>query len=110
MSQLQVVTSMAIIGPFEKWRLIQELCDHSVDDGFGLAAGLLKRQIKTKFGLFIIKFSILYVDENLKYSIKPSFRYTIYEVEEKGLEAILEELGQKTVIRILQNDDRKLTA
>jgi len=110
MGQLRVVTSITIIGPFKKWILIRELCDHSVDDGSGLAAGLLKRQIKTESGLFNVKFSILYVDEDLKYSLRPTFRYTIYEVEERGLESILQEVGRKIAFKIFQNDDRKLTA
>lgn len=110
MSQLRVVSSITIIGPFKKWRIIRELCDHSVDDGSGLAAGLLKRQIKTEFGLFNVKFTVLYIDENYGYSLRPTFRYTIYEVEEKGLEIILQDVGRKTILKIIQNDERKLTA
>jgi len=96
----QLVTSLAIIGEsFDQWQQIKELCEQSTDDSSGLAAGILSRRIEMDFGSFTVKYLILFIDQKFSYNIKPTFRYSMKQLMEEGIENILAKIGRKTIIR-----------
>nr|UCE14925.1 MAG: hypothetical protein JSV04_07025 [Candidatus Heimdallarchaeota archaeon] len=103
----KVVTSLAIIGDsFDQWVKLKEQCDQSTEDKSGLAAGILTRTYDTQFGNFTVKFLLLFVNKKLPHNLKPTFRFTMKELMDEGLESILAKIGHKTII----NAQRKLSA
>ncbi len=91
---------MAIIGDsFNQWLKIKELCDQSAHDNSGLAVGILSRTIETDFGVFTVKYLLLFVNNKFAHNIKPTFRFTMNQLMEEGIENVLTRIGRKTIIK-----------
>lgn len=102
----KLVTSLAIIGDsYDQWFKLKEQCEQSTEDESGLAAGILTRTFDTNFGNFTVKYLLLFVDKKLPHNLKPTFRFTMKELMDEGMESILEKIGRKTII----NAQRKLS-
>jgi hypothetical protein len=96
---MKFATSIAIIGDLSNdWERIKCYCDQSASDNAGIAVGILSRTIGTDFGLFLVKFILLFIDKSLTSQLKPAFRFSMYEIEKEGVEEILLRVGKKVII------------
>lgn len=77
----EVATSIAIVNDsFSQWFDIQNICDYSAHDNAGLAVVILSRTNETDFGLFTVKYLILFIIKRFPNNLKPSFQFSIKEL------------------------------
>ncbi|MFX0210859.1 MAG: hypothetical protein ACFFDT_33075 [Candidatus Hodarchaeota archaeon] len=96
---MKFATSIAIMGNLsEDWERIKHYCDQSASDNAGIAVGILSRKIGTDFGSFLVKFILLFIDKSLTSQVKPTFRFSMSEIEQEGVEEILLRVGTKVII------------
>lgn len=102
---------MAIIGDLDdQWPEIKELCDQSTTDDSGVGVGILTRRISTDIGQkYDVKYLLLFVDQKLYHNLKPTFRYSMKEIKQVGIENILMRIGRKTIINAQRKMDRVKT-
>ncbi len=107
MKSVNIVTSIAILGSFAEWKSFENQCDLSAQDKSGVAVGIITREIKTDFGVYNVKFLLMYIDDNLKHKIKPTYKFTYQEVIDEGFEKLLVRIGKKVIINIQLNMGEK---
>jgi hypothetical protein len=96
----KLVTSLAILGEnFDQWHTIKDLCEQSTQDKSGLAVGITSRTLEMDTGSFTVKYLILFIDQRFAHNIKPTFRYSMQQLMEEGIENVLKKIGRKTIIR-----------
>jgi hypothetical protein len=97
------------VGSFNNWKQIEKFCDRSAQDKAGVAVGILTRNINLNFGNYEVKFLLLYIDENLNYKLKPTYRFSYQELMVEGFENVLTRVGKKVIINIERNMKSKIT-
>ncbi|MFX0015670.1 MAG: hypothetical protein ACFFB2_12110 [Promethearchaeota archaeon] len=103
------VTSLAIIGDsFDQWKNIKKLCDQSTQS-YGLGLGILSRTIETDLGYFPVKFLVIFIEKKFTHNIKPTFKFTMNEITNEGIENILTRIGRKTIIKAHINMKTKIS-
>ncbi|MHA2306739.1 MAG: hypothetical protein ACXACU_15260 [Candidatus Hodarchaeales archaeon] len=100
LKSMSIVTSIAILGSFSEWKAIERKCNHSAQDKSGVGVGIISREIKTDFGNYHIKFLLMYIDDNLRHKLKPTYQFTYQEVVDEGFEQLLARIGKKVIINI----------
>lgn len=95
-----MVTSIAILGSFTEWKSIENQCDQSVQDKSGVAVGIITREITTNFGVYNVKFLLMYINDNLKHKLKPTYQFTHKQVIDEGFDQLLARIGKKVIINI----------
>ena len=102
MSDLAVMVT--IEGEFNDWKTIKNKCTEFFSDNKGIGVGLIHRRIESKFGIFQVKFVLVFLDSALKHRIKPINRFKMVEIRNQGLETILNSLGRKLVVNLQRED------
>ena len=100
----QIAIKISVIGQFREWPHFQQYCEKSISDSAGISVGIISKTITTDFGVFPVKFILLFLGENIYHQIKPSHRYTVDEIFKEGLDNILNRLGRKAIINIQIKD------
>ncbi len=96
----QIVVKFSVMGQFTQWPYFQKYCEKSISDSTEISVGIITKSITTEFGIYTVKFVLLFLGENISHHLKPAYQYTVDEVFKEGFDNLLTRLGKKTIVNI----------